>query len=43
MVVTVALVKRVFEEADVMMKKVFHGLYDSPKFSSVKITNANGY
>lgn len=43
MVVTVALVKKVFEEADVMMKKVFHGLYDSPKFSSIKITNANGY
>ena len=43
MVVTVALVKKVFEEADVMMKKVFRGLYDSPKFSSVKITNANGY
>ena len=43
MVVTVALVKKVFEEADIMMKKVFHGLYDSPKFSSVKITNANGY
>lgn len=43
MVVTVALVKKVFEEADVMMKKVFHGLYDTPKFSSIKITNANGY
>ena len=43
MVVTVALVKKVFEEADVMMKKVFHGLYDSPKFSSIKITNARGY
>lgn len=43
MVVTAALVKKVFEEADVMMKKVFHGLYDTPKFSSIKITNANGY
>lgn len=43
MVVTVALVKKVFEEADVMMKKVFHGLYDTPKFSSIKITNARGY
>lgn len=37
MVVTVALVKKVFEEADAMMKKVFHGLSKMKKLSHAQM------